>query len=247
MLPGPRYVSYLPTTSLLSIVRRQLPPSTSTSSSLPISTPSSSSSPSKGLSTSSVSIFTFVFVAVGMGTVLLAAWSRWCWIRQERRRRISSQPVRPRRDLAIGLSGGDGWGRAGEGRKGDDEGVLIRPKILEAELNEAEKLLCFETLQPLSLSIKPVFPRRHPPPITLSVLILPPSEAQVRPHQRHPNSNQEDGEEELPEIEIATLVVDLALKSDFKSRAAWESYKKRLKEEEVAWARKVLEEEEEDE
>lgn len=42
-------------------------------------------------------------------------------------------------------------------------------------------------------------------------------------------------------------MVDLALKSDFKSRAAWESYKKRLKEEEVAWARKVLEEEEEDE
>jgi len=50
----------------------------------------------------------------------------------------------------------------------------------------------------------------------------------------------------LPEIEIGVVLVDLALKSDFRSRAGWESYKKRLREEEVDRGRKMLEEEEEE-
>jgi len=80
----------------------------------------------------------------------------------------------------------------------------------------------------------------------LNVLILPPSPVPVHPRQRYPNSTHVDEDEELPEIEIGVVLVDLALKSDFRSRAGWESYKKRLREEEVDRGRKMLEEEEEE-
>ena len=72
-------------------------------------------------------------------------WSRWCWIRKERRR-LSSRPPHTRREVTAGLAGGDGWGRARAGRKGD-EGVLIRPKILEVELREGDERVQFQDLQ----------------------------------------------------------------------------------------------------
>lgn len=88
-------------------------------------------------------------------------------------------------------------------------------------------------LQPLTLTV-PKSNRRAPTPrLLLSVLILPP-----RPPAPVRNRAAEAEEEpELPEMEIGTFQIDLALKGDFRSRVQWEQLKSGLREEEDKWNR----------
>ena len=97
-----------------------------------------------------------------------------------------------------------------------------------AEADPCYRLSPLSVPQPLTVTVPKTDTRAPRPLLLLSVLILPP----CPPSQPHPQSGEEP---ELPEMEIGTFEVNLALKGDFRSRVQWEQVKSALREEEEKW------------